>query len=197
MRRSSARWPLVWWSFIVAVRFHRWVVSFHQTHPHPNNLRGGVSRTHLLYEMSDKIINGAAWDRMLEQMFELDESLGREFGSLESRWRPDLPVQPREQASRAWSMLHGQYSEDIHAAACELVRTGRLANPRSEILYFLAFRLDAAIRHLAMAITIREDRPMSLVPFPSVEMSDYAEWLLTEWGDDHALSVAYPEEAMV
>ena len=147
--------------------------------------------------MSDKIINGSAWDRMLEQMFEFDESLGRAFGSPESRWQPDLPFQPRKQASRAWSMLHDQYSEDIHMAARELVRTGRLAMPSSEVLCFLSFRFDAAIRHLAMAITIREDRPMSLVPFPSVGMSDYADWLLTEWGDGHAISVAYPEEFMV
>lgn len=141
--------------------------------------------------------HGEAWDRMLELMLDLQATFGRTLVSGGSSWAPDLPVQSREAASRAWSWLHGQYAKEVHAAARELVRTGRMADARSEVLYFLSFRLDAAIRHLGMAVTIQGDRPVSMIPFPQVEMSDYAEWLLTEWADDHAIGVAYPELAVV
>ncbi|MBW8780617.1 MAG: hypothetical protein JF599_01840 [Verrucomicrobia bacterium] len=136
--------------------------------------------------MSDSINNGADWDRMLEQLVDLEVPLGAALGSGESWWRPDISMQSREEASRAWCRLHEQYQEAIHAAVRELVRTGGLLAPRPEILYFLSFRLDAAIRYLSMAVTIKDDKAVSIIPFPAIEMSAYTEWLLTDWADQHA-----------
>lgn len=134
---------------------------------------------------------------MLELMLDLEAAFGRAVASTGSSWKPDLPIQSREESSRVWAWLHGRYVKDVHVAARELVRTGGLGDTCSEVLYFLSFRLDAAVRHLGMAITIREDRPVSPIPFPQVAMSDYAEWLLTDWADDHAIGVAYPEQSVV
>ena len=167
-----------------------------RVHDHSRILKDTTAhgRRPLAGEMAN---HGAAWDRMLELMLDLEAAFGRTLESTGSSWKPDLPIQSREEASRAWSWLHGQHAKDVHVAARELVRTGGMGDACSEVLYFLSFRFDAAIRHLGMAVTIRGDRPVSMIPFPQVEMSDYAEWLLTEWADDHAIGVAYPEHAVV
>ena len=145
-------------------------------------------------EINDEIANGAAWDRMTEHMLELEIPLGRAIGSRSSWWKPDLPIESREQASRAWSMIHNQYRQAIHVAARELVRTGDMTAAIPAVLYFLSIRLDAAIWYLSMAITFVDDQPVSLTPFPLIGMSEYAEWLLTEWADVHASVIAYPEQ---
>jgi len=150
----------------------------------------------MIREMKDAIRHGEAWDRMLEQMLALEIPLGRAIGSCSVWWKPDLPIGPREEAWRAWSMIHDQYKQAIHEAARELVRTGDLMMPDPAVLYFLSIRLDAVIRYLSMAITFVNEQPTSLTPFPPIGLSEYAEWLLTEWGDDHAIDIAYPEQVL-
>ena len=92
-----------------------------------------------------------------------------------------------------WSASQARHRERIHAAARELIQTGRLTEPASEILYFIVIRLHAALRQTEQNLVIQDDRPLSLVPFPPVAEQDYMEWLLIEWADDHAIEVVFPQ----
>lgn len=148
--------------------------------------------------MKDKFTNGSEWQRMGERMFDLCDSLGEAAQALPLAWQPRLlTTWSQEQAWKAWREQEAQNIEVIHAAARELVQNGRLIGPSPAVVYFLGVRLQAAIRHLESVYAVSKERPVSLVPFPPVSADAYAEWLLTEWGDDHAGMVAFPEAICV
>lgn len=148
--------------------------------------------------MSDKFTNGAQWQRMCERLLDLCDSLGEAAQALPFVWQPGLPATwSQEQAWKAWHQQELQNIEAIHAAARELVQDGRLVDPAPEVVYFLGVRLQAAIQHLESVSAISMDRPVSLVPFPPVSADSYAAWLLTEWGDDHAGMLVFPEDVCV
>ncbi len=148
--------------------------------------------------MSDKFTNGAEWQRMLERLLGLCDSLGEAAETISFVWQPrSLVTWSQEQSWQAWRQEEVQYIEDIHAAARELVQTDKLVDPTPEVLYFLGVRFLAAIRHLESVYALSIDRPVSLLPFPPVSADAYAEWLLTEWGDDHAGTIAFPEGVCV
>jgi hypothetical protein len=152
--------------------------------------------TRSLVRMNNIFINGADWERIFERLLGLCDALGEAAQGIPLAWRPHLPTTcSQEQAWQAWRQQEAEHIEDIDAAVRELVRTGRLVDPSPEAVYFLGVRFQAAIRHLesvyANAISI--GRPVSFVPFPPISVDAYAEWLLTEWGDDHAGTTVFPE----
>lgn len=148
--------------------------------------------------MSNKFTNGAEWQRMCERLLDLCDSLREAAQASPCAWQPRLlTTWSQDQAWDAWRQQELQNIEDIHAAARELVQNGRLVDPTPEVLYFLGVRFQAAIRHLESIYATPMDRPVSLVPFPPVSADAYAEWLLTEWGDDHAGTIIVLEGACV
>lgn len=144
--------------------------------------------------MSDIFTNGAEWARMFERLLDLHDSLGEAAQAPPSAWQPRLlTTWSQERAWTEWRQIEAQNTGEIHAAAQELARTDRLANPSPETLYFLKLRLQAAMRHVESVFAMSMDRPVSLAPFPPVGTDAYAEWLLTEWGDDHACAIIFPD----
>ncbi len=145
--------------------------------------------------MSDKFTNGVEWQRIGERMCDLCDSLGEAAQAIPFAWQPRLlTTWSQDQAWKAWREQEVQNIEDIHAAARELVQDGRLVDPTPAVVYFVGVRLQAAIRHLESVYAMSMERPVSLVPFPPVPADTYAEWLLTEWGDDHAGMIAFPDQ---
>jgi hypothetical protein len=109
-------------------------------------------------------------------------------------WKPVFPPQCVEWEDKwdAWREVEDQHMEKIHVASKNLVRTGQLSRPEPEVLYFLGLRLRASLDHLHTMYALNAGKPVSLVPFPPIEPSEYAEWLMTEWSDDRAILGDFP-----
>ena len=152
----------------------------------------GLSVGHFFMNMSDEFSNGAAWDAMMGVLFDLHDSLEGALNSRVSCWQPEPSAEQRSLSCETWKIAESRYRAGVHAAARELVRPGGLVDPAPEVLYFLSIRLQAAMQQVEQTRIIRSDRPVSLIPFPPVETADYAEWLLTEWADEHAIGVVFP-----
>jgi hypothetical protein len=74
-----------------------------------------------------------------------------------------------------------------------LITTARVPDPTPEIVYFLGLRLQAALNHVEAMCVIKDERPVSLWAFPALPLDEVLEWLLTDWADDHAIMIAFPE----
>ena len=117
--------------------------------------------------------------------------------SLGGEWQPPgHPAEtPWEDVWDAWLAHETEHLGDIYEAARQLVREGNLSRFDHPVVYFLSLRHKAALRHVQMSYAWRDQRPVSLIPFPVMSPSALAEWLLTDWGDGRALQHTFPEEA--
>lgn len=138
----------------------------------------------------DKALNGAQWHGLLEALLQLAADLACAI----PEWTPDLShAETFEDAWDAWRSHESRLLEQIHAAAKAWVQTRRLPNSTSEVLYYLSLRHRAALNFVETSFLSTERGPMSLIAFPPVSIPTFAEWLLTEWGDEHAIYLALPE----
>ncbi|HSI07948.1 MAG: hypothetical protein ACAH89_00920 [Rariglobus sp.] len=142
--------------------------------------------------MSDKYSNGLQWENLTLKVIDLVCTLSEVTGALPGAWRPVLPSAPRE-TSDAWQQIEGGYRGRIHEAARALIKTARVPDPTPEIVYFLGLRLQAALNHVEAMCVIKDERPVSLWAFPAIPLDEVIEWLLTDWADDHAIMIAFPE----
>lgn len=109
-------------------------------------------------------------------------------------WTPDLSAaETWEDEWELWRSYEATHLEQIHAIAKEWVLTGELPNLSPEIIYHLGLRLRAALNIVGTAFISTEQGPSSLFCFPPLPIQGVAEWLLTEWGDEHAIYLVFPE----
>ena len=146
--------------------------------------------------MSDKYSNGLQWENLALQLFDLSFPLGEVTPPLSASRRAMLPPEEPTKANRdIWQKIEAGHRESVHKAARTLIRTGRVSDIRPEIVYFLGLRLHAAINHIEELFVMKDDRPVSLLAFPALSSDQVAEWFLTEWADDHAITLVFPEMA--
>lgn len=146
--------------------------------------------------MSDKYSNGLKWENLALKLVDLSCPLGEVTPPLSTSWRPELPSEEPTKANwDAWHKIEAGYRESVHKAARSLIRTARVSDPRPEIVYFLGLRLNAALNHIEALFVTQDDRPTSLLAFPALSPDEVAEWFLTEWADDHAITLVFPEMA--
>jgi len=146
--------------------------------------------------MSDKYSNGLKWESLALALVDLSCPLGEVAPPLSVSWRPELPSEAPTKANwDAWQTIEAGYRESVHEAARALIRTASLPAPTPEIVYFLGLRLRAALNHIESLFVMKDERPASLLAFPALSPDEVAEWFLTEWADDHAITLVFPEMA--
>ncbi|HSH96057.1 MAG TPA: hypothetical protein VK968_18060 [Roseimicrobium sp.] len=144
--------------------------------------------------MSDKYSNGLQWENLTLKVIDLVCTLSEVTGVLPGAWRPVPPsAGPTRETSDAWQQIEGGYRDRIHEAARALIKTARVPDPTPEIIYFLGLRLQAALNHVEAMCVVKDERPVSLWAFPALTPDEVIEWLLTDWADDHAIMIAFPE----
>jgi hypothetical protein len=147
----------------------------------------------LQFPMHNKLENGKKWNALAIQLTSLWQPLAEFTQESCHTWTPTIPsTEEWEDQYTAWREVEQQYIPEIHAAGIELIRTGELPHATTEILYFLHLRLRASIDHVHTLYVVIEGKPVSLTPFPPVEPNTYAEWLMTEWSDEHAIVGEFP-----
>ncbi|MBW8780511.1 MAG: hypothetical protein JF599_01285 [Verrucomicrobia bacterium] len=144
---------------------------------------------------NERAFNGAKWHELLSDLLELHSSLRLADEQSASGWAPDLShAEAWDDAWDVWRHHESRFLGQIHATAKEWVRTHRLPDLPAEIVYYLGLRYRAAINLVESSfLSTAEQGPSSLISFPPVPTTDVAEWLLTEWGDAHAIYLAFPE----
>lgn len=137
--------------------------------------------------------NGLQWENLTLKLIDLFSTLGGVTSSLPGVWRPMLPgAGTTLEASNAWQKIEAEYCERVHAATRALIKTEPLPGLTPEIVYFLNLRIRAALNHVEAMCVIKDEKPMSLFPFPALPPDEVIKWLLTDWADDHAIMVAFP-----
>jgi hypothetical protein len=141
---------------------------------------------------NERAFNGAQWHGLLDALLQLSVDLNNAI----PEWAPDISdAETLEDAWDAWRSHESRFLEQVHATAKEWVQTRRLPNLPSEVLYYLGLRHRAALNFVEGSFVSTERGPTSLLSFPSVSIQGFVEWLLTEWGDEHAIYLAFPEAA--
>jgi hypothetical protein len=144
--------------------------------------------------MSDKYSNGLQWENLTLKVIDLVCTLSEVTGALPGVWRPVLPSAGLTRVtSDEWQKIEAGYRDRVHEATRALIKTARVPDPTPEIVYFLGLRLQATLSHVEAMCVIKDERPVSLWPFPALPPDEVTEWLLTEWADDHAITIAFPE----
>jgi hypothetical protein len=144
--------------------------------------------------MSDKYSNGLQWENLTLKVIDLVCTLSEVTGALPDTWWPELPsAGATRESSDAWQQIEGEYRGRVHEATRALIKTARVPDPTPEIVYFLGLRLQAALSHVEAMCVIKDERPVSLWAFPALPPDEVIEWLLTDWADDHAITIAFPE----
>jgi len=144
--------------------------------------------------MSDKHYNGLQWENLTLKVIDLVCTLSEVTRALPGAWRPLLPSAELTVAtSEAWQEIEAGYRGRVHEATRALIKTARVPDPTPEIVYFLGLRLQAVLSHVEAMCVIKNERPVSLWAFPALPPDEVLEWLLTEWADDHAIMVAFPQ----
>lgn len=145
-------------------------------------------------EVDEKAVNGAKWHALLEVLLQLRKSFNQACAQNPGPWVPDIsPYELLEDACDAWRDHESGFLDQIHSTAREWVRTRRLPNLPSEVLYYLGLRHQAALNFVETSFLSTERGQSSLIPFPSVSLQGFAEWLLIEWADTHVIYLAFPE----
>ncbi|MBW8782979.1 MAG: hypothetical protein JF599_13990 [Verrucomicrobia bacterium] len=147
--------------------------------------------------MNDPFVNGRKWHEMAELLTGFYRPLHDAGHALDSAWQPPVLPEgtPWEDVWEDWAAHESAHLPDIYDAARMLVRTTRIPTFLPAVLYFLRFRHRAALDHVQGSFSWRDERPVSLIPFPSIPPGEFAEWLLTEWGNNRGVLLAFPEAA--
>jgi hypothetical protein len=145
--------------------------------------------------MADPFVNGRKWHEMADLLVEFYRPLREAGEALGGVWQPPVlpPETPWEDACEEWTAHEAAHLPDIYHAARMLVRTAGIPRATPVALYFLMFRHRAALNHVQGAFSWREEKPVSLIPFPPMPPGEFAEWLLTEGGDNRGVLLAFPE----
>jgi hypothetical protein len=110
-------------------------------------------------------------------------------------WNPSLPENGTlSETYAAWRAAETAHLPSIHACARELVRTGSVQSKSPEVHYFLGERLSSVLRALDVTFAWRDDRLISIIPFPDSGIEAVAEWYLTDWADWHTAGLVIREE---
>ena len=144
--------------------------------------------------MSDKYSNGRQWENLTLKVIDLVCTLSEVTGALPGAWRP-VPTSAgtTRETSDAWQQIEGEYRGRVHEATRAFIKTACVPDPTPEIVYFLGLRLQAVLNHVEAMCVIKDERPVSLWAFPVLPPDEVIEWLLTDWADDHAIMIAFPE----
>jgi hypothetical protein len=144
---------------------------------------------------NDPFVNGRKWHEMAALLVEFYRPLRDAGHALGDVWQPPtLPAEtPWEDACEEWTAQETAHLADIYHAARMLVRTTGIPRATPVAVYFLKFRHRAALNHVQDAFSWRDEKPVSLIPFPPITPAEFAEWLLTEWSNNRGVLLAFPE----
>lgn len=134
--------------------------------------------------------DGERWKELYGRMHVLLQQVQPPFS-----WEPALPKDADYTDTLvAWRAVENTHLAAIHAAAHELAATGRLRSRTAEVHYFLCYRILEVMEELRGTFACSDEQPVSIVPFPSLDLEEVAEWYLTTWSDYHTSSQVIREE---